>query len=93
MASTTGIASEVEISMHACPCCGFLTFESLPPGTYEICPVCYWEDDPVQFEDPLYAGGANRVSLIQARQNFLKLGASSPEFVCDVRSPQDEEKP
>jgi hypothetical protein len=77
---------------YACPCCGFLTFEEPPPGTYEICPVCYWEDDPVQFADPSYAGGANRVSLAQARQNFLDLGAVSPEFVSNVRPPRDEEK-
>jgi hypothetical protein len=78
---------------YACPCCGFLTFEEPPPGTYEICPVCSWEDDPVQFEDPSYAGGANRVSLAQARQNFLDLGAASPEFVGNVRPPRDEERP
>jgi hypothetical protein len=81
------------MTAHACPCCGFLTFEEPPPGTYGICPVCYWEDDPVQFEDPSYAGGANRVSLAQARQNFLDLGAVSSEFVGNVRPPSDEEKP
>ena len=36
--------------------------------TYEICPVCGWEDDPVQAEDVTYAGGANAVSLDDARQ-------------------------
>src|SRR5436305_8121773 len=77
MASTTGIASEAAMRAYACPCCGFLTLEEPPPGTYEICPVCYWEDDPVQFDDPSYTGGANRVSLAQARQNFLDLGAAS----------------
>lgn len=78
---------------YACPCCGFLTLNEPPPGTYEICPVCYWEDDPVQFEDPAFAGGANRVSLTQARQNFLDLGAVSSEFVRNVRPPRNEEKP
>ena len=28
---------------YACPCCGFLTLPSR--GGYDICPVCFWEDD------------------------------------------------
>ncbi len=24
-----------------CPCCGFLTLPEEPPGTYDICPVCF----------------------------------------------------
>lgn len=33
----------------------------------------FWEDDPIQLEDNEYKGGANRVSLIQARHNFYCL--------------------
>lgn len=36
-------------------------------GTYEICPTCGWEDDPVQSADSSYAGGANAGSLDDAR--------------------------
>ena len=36
------------------------------PGSYEICPVCGWEDDRVQREDPDFAGGANTMSLNEA---------------------------
>jgi hypothetical protein len=28
------------------------------PGSYEICSVCFWEDDGVQFRWPTIAGGA-----------------------------------
>jgi Cysteine-rich CPCC len=31
-----------------------------PPGSYEICPVCFWDDDLVQLRWPTYAGGANQ---------------------------------
>lgn len=55
---------------YKCPCCGELTYETMPGGTYEICPVCKWEDDPVQFKDPDYAGGANECSLNQAIKNW-----------------------
>ncbi len=51
---------------YTCPCCGYKTIEEEPPGTYEICNICYWEDDEVQFNDPDFEGGANEVSLRQA---------------------------
>ena len=60
----------------ACRCCGNRTLSEPPGGNYEICPVCYWEDDAVQAEDPSYEGGANAVSLNQARANYASFGAS-----------------
>ncbi len=51
---------------YTCPCCGYKTLEEEPPGTYEICNICFWEDDSVQFKEPDYEGGANEVSLKQA---------------------------
>lgn len=77
--------------MFPCPCCGYLTLGEEPPGTFEVCPVCFWEDDDVQFEDPSYAGGANSVSLNQARENFKLFGAVSKEFVNQVRKPLPQE--
>ncbi len=77
--------------MFPCPCCGYLTIGEEPPGTFEICPVCFWEDDNVQFEDPNYAGAANSVSLNQARENFRLFGAVSKEFVNQVRKPLPQE--
>jgi hypothetical protein len=70
----------------ACPCCGFLTLAEEPPGTHEICPVCYWEDDLVQFEDPNH-WGANGVSLAEARLNFIRFGASEEKFKPRVQRP------
>ena len=48
-----------------CPCCG----ESYVDGehNYDVCEICFWEDDPVQFSDPDYRGGANEMSLNEAR--------------------------
>ena len=31
------------MSKFACLCCGFLTLDER--GGYDICPVCFWEDD------------------------------------------------
>ncbi len=78
---------------HACPCCVFLTLPEKPPGTSIVCPVCYWEDDDVQFKNPEYEGGANRVSLRQARKSFREIGAVSSEFRERVRAPTTDERP
>lgn len=76
---------------YKCPCCGYYTFVQKPPGTYAICPVCYWEDDRVQYQNPEYEGGANAVSLLQARKNFLQIGASSIEQLPFVRKALEDE--
>ncbi|MFK3913424.1 CPCC family cysteine-rich protein [Enterobacter cancerogenus] len=55
-------------SIHLCPCCG--QYEFPEEGSYEICPICTWEDDPVQTEEPDYKGGANVMSLNEAREAF-----------------------
>ncbi|MFI9322590.1 CPCC family cysteine-rich protein [Kitasatospora aureofaciens] len=71
-------------------CCGHLTLGE-PPGSYEICPVCFWEDDRVQLRWPHRAGGANRPSLLEAQANFIQFGASEERFVTKVRPPREDE--
>ena len=74
-----------------CPCCGYYTLESV--GEYEICPVCFWEDDPLQREKPDYEGGANELSLNECRENYKKYGACEERLVSHVRKPLPEEVP
>ncbi|SFT05174.1 CPCC family cysteine-rich protein [Marininema halotolerans] len=76
-----------------CPCCGYLTFDEDSLGEYEICDVCFWEDDPIQRENPTVAGGANVESLEQARANFVRIGAMSIGLIKHVRKPLPEEIP
>jgi len=60
---------------YPCPCCGFLVFQE-PPGSYDICPFCFWEDDALQLEfATTLGGGANHPTLEQAQLNFQTLGA------------------
>lgn len=75
------------------PCCGFLTLHEAARGSYELCPVCHWQDDGMRFSDPDYEGGANAESLNRARANCRMLGASSPEATGYVRPPLHEERP
>lgn len=55
---------------YKCPCCGNPTLYEEPPGTYEICEICGWEDDAVQYADPEYSGGANELCLNEARRLY-----------------------
>ena len=68
---------------YPCPCCGYLT--SSDPGSYDICPICGWEDDISQLRFPRMAGGANRVSLIDAQANFAAVRQSDPGVLPWVR--------
>jgi hypothetical protein len=80
------------MNAYPCPCCGYPTLTEKPPGTFAICPVCFWEDDDLQYRDPSYAGGANRVSLEEARRNYSAFGASANEWQAKVRPPTPEER-
>lgn len=76
---------------YKCPCCGYYTFDQEPGDTYDICPVCFWEDDGFQLAEPDYAGGANGVSLNTARNNFKLFGACRQEMLPHVRKPLPDE--
>ena len=75
---------------YICPCCGYKTLEERA-GNFEICSICYWEDDNLQRDNPHYAGGANEESLYEAQQNFLKFGASSEKYLELVRKPTSKD--
>ena len=83
----------MKATKYPCACCGFLTRLELSNRCYDICPVCFWEDDPVQNDDPEFSGGANIPSLNQARMNFKKYGAMEQRFVKNVRAPYMSEYP
>lgn len=55
-----------------CPCCGYKTL--LKPRNWEICDLCFWEDDPYQFVNPDFGGGMNEKSL-RAYQEEFRMGA------------------
>lgn len=70
---------------YTCPVCGYLVFDE-KPNSYEICPICYWEDEAMQLRYP-NERGANRVTLIEAQANFFELGYSDNRTKNLVRKP------
>lgn len=55
-----------------CPSCGYKTLDNGGFGTHDICEMCGWEDNWVQYNNPDYRGGANGASLIEYQYEFLK---------------------
>lgn len=53
---------------HKCPVCGKYMFEYR--NCMDICDVCSWCDDAIQEGSPEYAGGANIMSLNEARKAY-----------------------
>ena len=84
------IKKKDEPKKYKCPCCGYFTFEK-KERAYDICPVCFWEDDPEQYKNPTLKGGANHVSLCDARVHFKQYGACDTEMKKYVRGPKKDE--
>ncbi len=73
-----------------CPCCGHLVF-SAPPGSEDICLICFWEDDAQQLRFPHLADATNVMSLVDAQRSYARCGAVDERFAADVRKPSAAE--
>ncbi len=81
------MATQTEI----CPCCFSRTLTAR--GRFEICEVCYWEDDGQDDADAdVVCGGPNGdLSLTKARENYALTRASDACFAKSLRSPTHAE--
>ena len=77
----------------ACPCCRCLTIDRR--GSFEICPVCFWEDDGQDDNDAATVRGGpdGFLSLSEARANYRRFGACEERLIADVRRPYRNELP
>lgn len=58
-------------SQFRCPCCQNILFIIMDDES-KICPICGWQYEKQQLEDPDYKGGANALSLNEARKKYQK---------------------
>lgn len=69
------VQSKVE-SLKECPCCQYKTLTER--GQYEICPVCFWEDDGsnelTRYSSP------NHMTLNEGREKFIKIENSRQDM-------------
>ena len=76
----------------ACQVCGNFTITE--HGTYDICPVCFWEDDGLYEDADKVWGGPNKgLSLTKARLNYKDFGAYHTDSRKHVRKPKRSELP
>lgn len=68
-----------------CPCCNYETL--VQRGQYDICPVCFWEDDGNN--DSNWYSGPNHMTLSEGRSNYEKYGACSKEAKSVVSNRQE----
>ncbi|MDB4921283.1 CPCC family cysteine-rich protein [Mucilaginibacter sp.] len=63
-----------------CVCCGYKTLQGIG---WEICAVCFWEDDGVTELNKM--SGPNHMTLFEAKQNFNNFGLSRDGYqsYCD----------
>lgn len=73
----------------SCPCCGYATLTER--ASFEICPVCFWEDDGSE-TNPDEISPPNGISLREARRNFAEFGASDAGSLAFVRHPSENER-
>jgi uncharacterized protein YjbI with pentapeptide repeats len=76
---------------QVCPCCYSRTLTSR--GRFEICEVCYWEDDDQDDVDADFVrGGPNgNLSLTEGRANYSALRSCDRLHSPSVRRPRPEE--
>ena len=82
---------EMKSRLLRCPCCGCKTLPER--GAFNICPVCFWEDDGQDDEDAdeVLGGPNGDLSLSQGRLNYKAFGASREQDLPHVRKPKNEE--
>lgn len=77
------MANSSESFSKQCPCCDYVSL--LVRGGYDICPICYWEDDGQDVDNlDVVSPGNHNISLRKARINFTKYGACIPRLKIHV---------
>jgi hypothetical protein len=75
-----------------CPCCSYRTLADR--GRFEICSVCFWQDDGQDDidADKVNGGPNSSLSLTEARQNYREFGACERRLLKYVRPPTAKER-
>ncbi len=76
------------LNIYKCPCCSYLTLNR--KNEYDICKVCFWEDDGSENIENMYSG-VNKLYINEAKENFKLFGACSKKFL-EFLDPQRFEK-
>ncbi|SFM68316.1 CPCC family cysteine-rich protein [Marinobacter zhejiangensis] len=74
-----------------CPCCDYISLAER--GSYQICPVCFWEDDGQDVDELDAPSGPNHgLTLRQGRRNFHDFGAYESDMAKYVLLPEQRSR-
>ena len=62
---------------HICPICHQYKFDD----DYDICHVCFWENDPFQYDNIERDGGSNNLSIVDYRKWWQALNILLPSMI------------
>ena len=74
--------SEKRDAIHQCPACDYFSLSKR--GEYDICPICFWEDDGRDLDTLDEVSGPNHLTLREARANFRNTGACRKDMQPNV---------
>jgi hypothetical protein len=75
---------------YHCPCCGYQTLNE-GPGEYDLCPVCFWEDDGMHGNDARSVNGPNGITLAEGQRRYRRYGSAALHAIEKARPPTPEE--
>ena len=81
-----------EHGYYACCCCGYHVLDDAPQS-FDVCPVCYWQDAGFDWNMYWWNFAENGLSLEDGRRNFEETGVSNRTSTKCVRSPLPDELP
>jgi hypothetical protein len=61
------------------------------PGDYDLCPVCFWEDDGMHEDDAASMAGPNGMTLAEGQRLYRRYGTSALHALGQVRPPAPSE--
>lgn len=73
------------MAIYQCPCCDHFTLDERT--AWEICPVCFREDDGTDVDRPDVHSGPNHLTLREGRENVRRIGACDPAMLPHVVPP------
>lgn len=73
---------------QTCPCCGHKTLPER--GAYDLCPVCWWEDDDAP-DDAVSLDGPNGKTLAEGQRLYQRYATSDLTGLNKVRAPSADE--
>ena len=75
-----------------CPCCYYVVIAER--DIYDICSVCYWEDEGIKWDSEidLESVANHGLTLREARKNFIEFGARDQKWIGKVVSKENRTK-